>query len=197
MPIPDGKRILADSIEEAFAQRPEVGAASHQVKMRESELDAAKGGMMPRINAFAAYGSNSQTPDPSAYRGNATIGINAELDIFAGGATSAQISGAERRVAEAMAIEQKIRLEVENDVRQTHATLEQALERLKVAETGARSAEEALRLVSEQYHAGTATVTRYLEAETDRATASMRVLLARFETQVAEAQLLQAVGHWR
>jgi hypothetical protein len=58
-------------------------------------------------------------------------------------------------------------------------------------------AEEALRLVNEQYHGGTATVTRYLEAETDRASASLRSIIARFEAQVAQAQLMQAVGHWR
>jgi len=86
---------------------------------------------------------------------------------------------------------------VENEVRQTFSTFEQSLERLKVAEAAASSADEALRLVSEQYHGGTATVTRYLEAETDRATASLREIVARFETQVAEAQLLQAEGHWR
>ena len=74
---------------------------------------------------------------------------------------------------------------------------EQALERLKVSTAGAQSAEEALRLVNEQYHGGTAPVTRYLEAETDRASASLRAVVAQFETQVAEAQLLEAIGHWR
>ena len=101
------------------------------------------------------------------------------------------------RLAEAEAVEQKARLEVEQQVRQTYSTLEQALERLKVSKAGAQSAEEALRLVNEQYHGGTAPVTRYLEAETDRASASLRAVVAQFETQVAEAQLLEAIGHWR
>jgi len=153
--------------------------------------------MLPRVNAYASYGSNSRTLDANTYQGNASLGINAEFDIYAGGATSAQISGAEHRLVEAQAVEQKARLEVENEVHQTHSTLEQAIERLKVAEAAAKAADEALRLVSEQYHGGTATVTRYLEAETDRATAQMRQIVSTFETQVAEAQLLQAQGHWR
>jgi outer membrane protein len=98
---------------------------------------------------------------------------------------------------EAEAVQEKTKLEIENEVRQAYSTLEQALERVKVAEAGAQSAEEALRLVNEQYHGGTATVSRYLEAETDRASANLRSIVARFEAQVAEAQLLQAVGHWR
>jgi outer membrane protein TolC len=188
---------LMEALETAYTHRPEVEAAKHQVQMRQHELDASKGAMLPRVNAYASYGSNSQTLDPGTYQGNASIGLNAEYDIYAGGALSAQVSGAERRLVEAQALEQRIRLDVENEVRQTYSTFEQSLERLKVAETAVSSADEALRLVSEQYHGGTATVTRYLEAETDRAAASMREIVARFETQVAEAQLLQAEGHWR
>ncbi len=197
LPQPHLQGDLAEALEIAYTHRPEVEAAKHQVQMREHELDASKGAMLPRVNAYASYGSNSQTLDPGSYQGNASIGLNAEYDIYAGGAQSAQVAGAERRLVEAQALEQRLRLDVENEIRQTYSTLEQSLERLKVADSAAASAEEALRLVSEQYHGGTATVTRYLEAETDRATAAMRQLVARFETQVAEAQLLQAEGHWR
>ena len=197
LPTPNPHSNLEDALEEAYTHRPEVEAAKHQVQMRQHELEAANGAMLPRVNAIASYGSNSQTLDPGTYQGNASIGLNAEYDIYAGGALSAQVSGAEHRLLEAQAVEQRIRLDVENEVRQTHSTYEQSLERLKVAEAAASAADEALRLVSEQYHGGTATVTRYLEAETDRAAAAMRQIVSRFETQVAEAQLLQAEGHWR
>jgi outer membrane protein TolC len=120
---------------------------------------------LPRVNAYAAYGSNSRTLDPSSYKDNTSIGINAEYDLFAGGAIQARIEGAERRVVEASpGTENPARYRERSPPSLFH--LEQALERVKVAEAGAASAEEALRLVNEQYHGGTATVTRYLEAET-------------------------------
>ena len=197
LPVPVIKGSLLTMFDQALSQRPEMQAAAHQVRIREHELDAANGAILPRINAYAATGSNSRTLDPSDYKANTSIGINAEMDLFAGGAINARISAAERRVVEAQAMEQKTRLEIENEVRQAYSTLEQALARLKVAEAGATAAEEALRLVNEQYHGGSATVTRYLEAETDRASATLRSIVAHFEAQVAEAQLLQAVGHWR
>lgn len=197
LPLPQLKDNLLKTFDLALSQRPEMQAAAHQVQIRQHELDAANGANLPRINAYAAYGSNSRTLDPSTYKDNASIGINAEYDLFAGGAIQARISAAERRLVEAQAVEEKIRLDIENEVRQAYSTLEQALERVAVAEAGATSAEEALRLVNEQYHGGTATVTRYLEAETDRAAATLRAIVARFEAQVAEAQLQQAVGHWR
>ena len=197
LPVPVLKDSLLKTFDQALGQRPEMQAAAHQVQIREHELEAANGANLPRVNAYAAYGSNSRTLDPSTYRDNTSIGINAEYDLFAGGAIQARIAAAEQRVIEAEALEQRIRLDIENEVRQAYSTLEQALERVKVAEAGAASAEEALRLVNEQYHGGTATVTRYLEAETDRAAATLRSIVARFEAQVAEAQLLQAIGHWR
>lgn len=197
LPVPVIKDSLVKTFDKALSQRPEVQAAAHQVQIRQHELEAANGAALPRINAYAAYGSNSRTLDPSSYKDNASIGINAEVDLFAGGAINARISAAERQVVEAQALEQKIRLDIENEVRQAYSTLEQAVERIKVAEAGAAAAEEALRLVNEQYHGGTANVTRYLEAETDRASATLRSIVAHFEAQVAEAQLLEAVGHWR
>ena len=74
--------------------------------------------------------------------------------------------------------------------------VEEALQRLKVAEAGAAAADEALRL-GRQYRGGTASVTRYLEAETDRADAALRAIVAAYESRVAQAQLQKAVGHWR
>jgi len=82
-------------------------------------------------------------------------------------------------------------------VHQAFSTLQQAIEQVTVATKGATAADEALRLVREQYHGGTATVTRYLEAETDRADSSLKSILAHFEAQVAEAQLKKAIGQWR
>jgi outer membrane protein len=184
-------------LDQALSQRPEMQAAARQVQIREQELEAAKGARLPRVNAYAAYGQNSRSPDFSFNRDNGTIGINAEVDLYTGGALTAKISAAERRIAEAQAVEERTRLEIEDELRRAWSTLDEALQRLKVAEAGSASADEALRLVNEQYRGGTATVTRYLEAETDRANAALRAILARYEAQVAEAQVQRAVGHWR
>ena len=190
---PDFRKLL----ERARAQRPELQAANHQIQIREQEIAAAEGANYPRVNAYAVYGENNRYPGFSFSRDNGTIGVNAEVDVFTGGANTARINQAQRRLEEARAVELRTGLEIENELRQAYSTLDEALQRLKVAETAAVSAEEALRLVNEQYHGGTATVTRYLEAETDRADASLRAIMARYETQVAEAQLRKALGDWR
>ncbi|MGX2041548.1 TolC family protein [Methylocaldum sp. MU1018] len=190
-------RDYAGLLDQALAQRPEMQAAIRQSQIRREELQAERGARWPRVNAYAAYGQNSRSPDFAFSRDNVTLGVNAEVDLFAGGAVTARIAQAERRLSEAQALEQRTRLEIEDEVRRAYTTLNEALQRLKMAEAGAASADEALRLVKEQYRGGTATVTRFLEAETDRADAALRAIVAGYETRVAEAQLQKAVGHWR
>lgn len=197
MPVP----VLATDFKKLFeiarSQRPELQAADHQVEIKTQELEAARGANLPRVNAYAAYGENNRYPGFSFSRDNGTIGINAEVDVFTGGANTARISQSERQLVEARAIQQRTELEIEDELRRAYSALDEALQRLNVAEAATVSAEEALRLVNEQYHGGTATVTRFLEAENDRANAALRVIVARYEAEVAEAQLQRALGHWR
>jgi outer membrane protein len=82
-------------------------------------------------------------------------------------------------------------------VRKAQANLSEAEQRREVAEAAMASASEALRLVREQYRAGAATVTRYLEAEADRAQSEILAVTSRYDAQVARAYLQQALGFWK
>lgn len=184
-------------INQALTQRPEVLAANRQIDRRDQELRAEQGGHLPRINAYAAYGLNERSPQFNFNNDNLTMGVNAEIDLFAGGATVARVALAERKLAEARAIQERTRLEIEDEVRKAQANLSEARQRQTVSEVALSAAREALRLVREQYRAGTATVTRYLEAEADQAQSENRLVTARFDTQVACAYLQQAIGAWK
>ena len=188
---------LAKALEEAHTRRPELQAADRLVQMRVSELQAERGAHLPRVNAYAAYGQNLRSPGFSTAKQNTSIGISAELDLFTGGETTAKVSAAERRVAEAEAQREANRLEIEKEVRDAHTRIRDAIERVKVTRAAVAAAEEALRLVHEQYRGGAATVSRYLEAEADRAGAQARALAARYEAYVTEANLKKATGYWR
>lgn len=189
---------LPDSVpsllKQALNLRPELQAASHQQTMRQAELKAEQAALLPRVNAYAGYGLNSRGPDMNFNQDNMTLGLNAEVDLFTGGATRARIAAAEQRLRVAEAEVQRTRLTVEDEVRRAVATLDETLKRGETAERGRQAADEALRLVRLQYQGGSAPITRYLEAETDRAEASLRAIMAHYEAYIAEAQLRQAVG---
>jgi outer membrane protein len=190
------KGLSVNLLSAALAQRPEMQIAARQVEMREKELRAEIAGHMPRVDAYAAYGLNEQSPQFNFSKQNLTVGINAQIEIFGGGATSARVSAAERKVAEAQALRERVRLEIDAEVQRAQNNLSEVEARQQVTETAQRSAEEALRLVHEQYRAGASSVTRYLEAEADRTASEMRAVTARFEVQIARANLQKAIGYW-
>lgn len=190
VPEPDLQELLT----QAKAHRPELQAVLHQVAIRQAELKAERAALMPRVNAYAAYGLNSRGPDMDFNRDNMTVGLNAEVDLFTGGAVRAKIEAAVQRVNVAEAQAQRMRLNIEDDVRRAVATLGETMKRKITAEMARQSAEEALRLVRLQYQGGTASVTRYLEAETDQANTHLKVIMARYEARIAAAQLDQATG---
>lgn len=193
--LPPPPEPLPRLLEQAVSQRPELQAARQQQAIRQAELEAERANRLPRVAAYAGYGLNSQGPDFNFNQDNLTLGINAQVDLFTGGATRARIAAAEQRLIAAEAQVVRTRLGIEDEVRRAAATLGETLQRTETANRGRTAAEEALRLVHLQYQGGAAPVTRYLDAETDRAEASLRAILSHHEAYMAEAQLQQATGH--
>jgi outer membrane protein TolC len=65
-----------------------------------------------------------------------------------------------------------------------------------VTRASVAQAEESLRLVKKQYEGGSATVTRYLDAELDRSRTEIRAITARYDREKARADVGRALGLW-
>lgn len=188
---------LASLLEQGLNQRPEMQAAQRVIAMREQELRAEQGGHLPRIDAYAAYGLNERSPEFDFRRDNFTVGVKAEMDFFTGGQVTARIAQAEHRLAEARKEQEKIRLAIEDEIQQAYANIQAAQARRDAAEKAAEAAAEALRLVSAEYRAGATTVNRFLDAEADRARSEAQTITARYDLDVARANLKKAIGFWK
>ncbi len=186
-----------EALERAFANRPEILAAAELAEIRRRELEAQRGAWLPRVDAFGSWGQDHDTFEWDHDQDNWTLGVVAELDLFSGFRSTERARAAERRLAEARALQDQARLEIEGEVRTVLLSLEDARERVGVTEKSVAAAEEALRLVGEQYKAGTATVTRYLEAEAALADARSRAIAARYDVRRAQARLKKAIGYWK
>jgi outer membrane protein TolC len=149
------------------------------------------------VDAYASYGQDAPDLEFSGRQDNWAFGFSVDLPLFSGFRTQARVASAERRLGEARAMEDKVRLGVEQEVRIALLHREEARERINVTEKAVSAAEEALRLVRDQYQAGTATVTRYLEAEAALADARSRSIAGRTEVRRAEGELRKAVGGWK
>ena len=197
--LPEAKLSAAynELLDLAMAQRPEVKAAANQVELNQRRVKSEQGAYLPKADAYVSYGQNSQSPGFSGSKDNVTAGVSVEMDLFSGLETKNRVSAAERKAAEARESERKTKLAVEQDVKAAFLTLEEALARMRVAQASVAAADEALRLVNEQRHAGTVTVTRYIEAEVARNKAHSNTIAAHYDALTAEAALKKAVGDWK
>jgi outer membrane protein len=187
---------FAEALQRALTARPELGAASRQVAMREHELQAERAAYLPRVDAVGSFGNDSSNFELSHTRDSWTFGAAAEIDVFSGFRTREKVRAAERRLAAAREAERKARLDVENDVRTAFLAVDEARQRTRVATAAVTSADDALQLVQTQYEAGTVTITRYLEAEAARTAARSRAIAARYDLQRAGAALRKSMGAW-
>lgn len=143
---------------------------------------------------MSTYGANSQDGSINSNQDNISTGISLELDLFSGFGTEQRIKQAERRLEEARLNARKIRLQINQEVNTSYLALAEALQRYKVSATSVTAANEAFRLVTAQFQAGTATVTRYIEAEVARDQADARAIASRFNTLRAYAVLQRVTG---
>jgi outer membrane protein TolC len=187
---------FADALQEALAGRPEIQAAGRVVAMREHEVKVERAAYLPRVDAVGSYGNDSEDFKLSQTRDNWIFGASAELDLFSGFRTAERVRAAERRLAEARQAERKTQLEVERDVKTAFLAYQEARERARVTAAAIAAADEALRLVQEQYRAGATTITRYLETEVARSDARSRAIAARYDARRTAAGLQKAMGRW-
>ena len=69
-------------------------------------------------------------------------------------------------------------------------------EKLAVSKASVEQAEESLSLVKKQYEGGSATITRYLDAELARNRARIRATVAFYDREKARAAVGRALGYW-
>jgi outer membrane protein TolC len=91
--------------------------------------------------------------------------------------------------------DRKTTLAVELEVKTAYLALDAAQARLEAARTRVADADESLGLVRRQYEGGSATITRYLEAELARNMAHMSQAAARYDREKALADIARAIGH--
>ncbi len=180
----------------AMARRPELEKARLAVIRSRMGIDAARGEYLPRVDARAHYYFDDEGTQFESDRANWTAGVTLDWDLFTGGSTGAAVREAEALLEEVLAADRKAALSVKLDLRSAYLALEEAEARIQVTRASVAQAEESLRLVRKQYEGGSATVTRYLDAELDRRRTEIRAITARYDREKARADVGRALGLW-
>ena len=193
VPVPAG---YMEGLTRALARRPELERVRQTVVRSRMALDMARAAYLPRVDLQGKYYLDDESMAYELDRDNWTVGLMVNWDLFTGFSRDAGIREAEAVLEERLSADRKTLLSIKADVKNAYFALDAAEARLKVADASVAAAEESLDLVKAQYEGGSATITRYLEAELDRNRARTRATAAFYDREKARADLARAVGHW-
>jgi len=151
-------------LEQAIAERREIGMAREAVAEANHGVEAARGEKLPRVYV---RGTALRADSPGDLNGFVEgIGIHVEQPLYAGGRYQNGVRASEAKVAAALAGLQVIIDNVSLQVALAYEAIETDHQRIDLAETSVVQARENLRLTIVRYQNGDATPTDIVDAQT-------------------------------
>ena len=173
----------------ARTNRGDVAAAQAAVDAAGYALKEARSGHAPRVGIALGDG-NVQPAVVPGYRNQFSIGLNAVWTLFDGGTTAGQIDAAQAGIDRAKLTLERLRNDVELQVRQSVLNLSDAEARVGAAQTYVALADENLRLAQVRYRGGVGTPLELQDAQL-RATSARQALIA------AQVAVREGIAHVR
>ena len=183
---------LADFLERAVGERPEVSLARQAVAAAEEGSQAARGEFLPKIYVRAAVGRTEGRNVITGWQEGA--GLHVEAPLYAGGRHTGELRSAEADVEAALADAQSILDAISLQVNLAYRSAVAASERIDLSRTAVAQAEENLRLVRVRYRNGNATPTDIVDSEAALTRSQQRFFSATYTYLAALARLDYAVG---
>lgn len=176
----------------AEVNRPELQSAAQRALGASEGASAVRGAYRPQVSLFG-MGDILKARNQSAFTG-VTYGLVASIPLYTGGQQRAEIqtATAERRREERE--QERIALQVVQEVRVALLNLRAAAQNIETATAGLRAAQEGFRVAELRYQSGRSIVTEVLETQTARIQAQTALIQAHLHYQLAGDQLLHAVG---
>ncbi len=179
-------------VRKALRNRPEIAAAQSLIKSAEERVKSARGGLLPKIAASAWYQGDSENLGKGAE--SWMVGLQATWPIFEGGTTVSKIREAHDHLEEIEARGKQVALDIALEVNQAVLAVQEAAEKVKVAEERKRLAEKALEEVRNLYRDQVVAVDSLLQAEVAWNQAEVSYTAALFEVKISQALLKQSLG---
>jgi outer membrane protein TolC len=185
-------------IQKATEQRPEVQAMEYRVKAGEAGVTLARSGWFPQIylngNYYYARPNPRIVPAQDQFKNTWDVNLSVSLDIWNWGTTVHQTNQAQAQLAQAQDALGQLRDGITLEVTQNYLNLNQAKERIALAETTVSQAEENYRITNEKFKAGLALNSDLLDAEVALLQAKWTYIQALVEDELANARLQKSIG---
>jgi outer membrane protein TolC len=183
---------LADCLDRAASQRPEVGVARDRVAVAQFGRLAARGEFLPSLGMKGSLGRIEGHNVVGGW--SEGVGLQLNLPLYRGGANLGNLASAEADIRQALADGQGVLNDITLEVTVAHRGAVSAQTRVELARPAVEQSAEALRIVRRRYRAGTATPTDVIDAETARTRSEQRYASARIEYLLALARLAYVMG---
>lgn len=176
----------------ALKQRSDLKASTSRLEQGEKSVTEARARHFPRFYAQAGhfYQANRFVVHDSQWF--AIFGL--QWSLFSGLDTRAQVRQAQEKVEQIKVKRQDLSEQVRLDVQTAYLGVKETADRIRVTEKAVAQGEENLRLNQERYREQVGTATDVLDALTLLTKTRVNFFNARYDHQLAKAQLLWAVG---
>jgi outer membrane protein TolC len=183
---------LEDTVQRAYKERPDILSAEARVRAAEAEHKAAKAGRLPTLNLTADYGDIGQRPWES--HGTFTVTTSLRIPLYQGGSVKGRVVEAESALRLRRAELEDLRGGIYYDVRNAFLDLKASAERVLVARSAVKLAEEQVTQAHDRFRAGVANNVEVVQAQEAQATANENYISSLQAHSAAKLALAKATG---
>jgi outer membrane protein TolC len=183
---------LSERIATALVSRPELATADRMVAVNEDQIKMAVSQFLPQLGVFAdlSYSSNSFLK----YQRLLTYGASGVMAVFEGFANVAAYKKATKDAEKQRLKREQLCLNIMLEVIRAHTAFSDAKDREQVARKKEDAAIESFYEIRAKWREGLVLKSALLEATRTYTKATTNFVTAKYQTQVAVATLLTAMG---
>jgi len=181
-----------ETMEQAFAQRPEMKAMASEIRAAELERKTAQDARLPRIALNASWSEQGLSPATAipVY----DFGASLEVPLFTGGRIHAQIAVADIQLKKLAQRQTDLRNQIAQEVRTSAAQMQSAKSEVDVANLGIDLARQEVAQARDRFQAGVANNIEVVTAQDELARANDNQIVALYRYNQARADLAHATG---
>jgi outer membrane protein TolC len=183
---------LDEAVQRAYKERPDYQSAQARVRSAELGRKSAKALRLPSVAFSADYGIIGQRPWEN--HGTFTVASILRFPIFQGGSVRALVLESDAALRQRQAELDDLRGRIYYEIRNAFLDLKSAADRVQVAQSAVKLAEEQVQQSQDRFRAGVTNNVEVVQAQEALATASENYIASLQAHSAAKLALARAIG---
>jgi outer membrane protein len=181
-----------ETMERAFAERPEMKALASQIRATELERKTAQDARLPRLALNGLWSEEGTSPASAIPVYNFAVSL--DVPLYTGGRIRAQVAIGDIELKKLGQQQRDLRNQIAQEVRTAAAQLDSAKSEVDVANLGIDLAREEVTQARDRFEAGVANNIEVITGQVELARANDNQIAALYRYNQARADLAHATG---